>query len=577
MLWKRKDWKKLGSFLFLCLGVGLLCVSCVEQKIIDLGCKEDGDCKGKERCREKQCVCDAPNIRCQGDCVLLFNDANHCGQCGQACPSGNLCAAGACCTPTEKACDGKDNDCDGKIDEDCPWAVASNVYLTPAHTVDSLGRWTFTRRRNASTFGIPALPDCFAEAPSPEPWQGWDNHCLTQVHPDGNHRWSLPIKILNPESYSSKLDVLDIIHDEKNHIHVLLSSCGDTKIGEKIFTVEDIYCQTGSYVPILLEIDSQGHLLHAEMLKEHSFFMRKIAVSKKGEIYALTYLRGQKTIKGVTLDGSIPEEAKNHLYSHFYVSQFLIKFTPEKEIQWATKLPYLATLGSNYDLDHRFISIHNLDEENVLLSAGLHHLEENIFGLKNGYLAVFSEQTGELKHKKEIPALWSLPSISSFVHKGKIYSLFHQIKRLEENKYTNHFHLHIDNFDLTPHDRLSVDLHVNDDPVQTFIYRAEFFPPSPETAFPLLVFSSNGKLKLITNGSHTLELSQEGRNYLRVDFERKALHIETIKRFLPSTQIRQHPSFGEYISLGRFPNFPWKDYGWAPPKEYEYLLLRNAK
>jgi hypothetical protein len=581
MLWKRKNWQKLGSFVFLCLGVGLLCVSCAEEKIIDLGCKEDSDCKGKERCREKRCVCDAPNTRCQGDCVLLFKDANHCGHCEQACSSGDLCAAGACCTPTEKACDGKDNDCDGKIDEDCPWAVVVDMYGYPAHTVDSLGRWVFTRRKNAPTLGIPALPNCFAEDPPPASWQEVDNHCLTQVHPDGTHRWSLPIKILNPDSTSAKLIIQDITHDERNHIHLLLSSCGDTKIGDKVFTIENEYFQIGSYVPILLEIDPQGQILHAEMLKETTFSIRKITASKKGEIYALAYVRGQKIIKGVTLDGSFPQDLQGHPQLGSYFSQFLIKFTPDKEIQWASKLPYLATLGLKdlHDFsDKRLLSIHILDEENILVNARFDQFEETNPWLQERYQAILSAQTGAIKHKKERPTIGSsvFPSTSTFVHKDKIYSLFQQTRGVEEKKYTDHIHIYIDNFDLTPHDRLSIALHTNEEQMLPIHSNVELFPPSPETGFLGMAFSSKRNLRLTTNGDHTLELTQEGYYDLSVDMERKTLRIEKIKHFLDIRQIRRHPSFGDYIFAFR-QDLPWEDYGWTFSEKYQHLLLRNAK
>jgi len=103
-------------------------------------------------------ICPKAQSCCSGQCTSLVQDSAHCGKCGNKCPSGErccggkctkvganprhcgaceqLCPSGMCCggkclfpnsgyhpnykgseTKSTELCDGKDNDCNGKIDE----------------------------------------------------------------------------------------------------------------------------------------------------------------------------------------------------------------------------------------------------------------------------------------------------------------------------------------------------------------------------------------------------------------------------------------------------------------------------
>ena len=59
----------------------------------DTGC---GACPPPFQCIAGRCICDGPRLLCGGACVDPLFDANHCGGCGRACPTGQTCRQGAC-------------------------------------------------------------------------------------------------------------------------------------------------------------------------------------------------------------------------------------------------------------------------------------------------------------------------------------------------------------------------------------------------------------------------------------------------------------------------------------------------
>lgn len=126
-------------------------------------CKRD--CPTGRVCADSRCVAQCPKVTpspCFGGCFDLKTSPRHCGGCGQACELGLACVDGKCqappetqqeatseprggtdageptpeptseakpepipevkpepdCTPKTEVCDGKDNDCDGEIDEE---------------------------------------------------------------------------------------------------------------------------------------------------------------------------------------------------------------------------------------------------------------------------------------------------------------------------------------------------------------------------------------------------------------------------------------------------------------------------
>lgn len=111
-------------------------------------CGECGfNCQPAQVCWEGKCTSDCPGglTRCGQECAELQNDLRHCGQCNHACTYPNAeaeCRTGNCsltgckagfvdldgqsengceyaCTPSGvETCDGRDNDCDGQVDED---------------------------------------------------------------------------------------------------------------------------------------------------------------------------------------------------------------------------------------------------------------------------------------------------------------------------------------------------------------------------------------------------------------------------------------------------------------------------
>lgn len=68
-------------------------------------------------------ICDRQDDDCDGSIDETFDfssDPLNCGSCGRSCASGEVCTSGVCtatCVPSTETCDGRDQDCDGTVDE----------------------------------------------------------------------------------------------------------------------------------------------------------------------------------------------------------------------------------------------------------------------------------------------------------------------------------------------------------------------------------------------------------------------------------------------------------------------------
>jgi hypothetical protein len=138
------------------------------DQCIDLG-TDPGHCGACGRaclegqiCRDGACgdTCEPGLVDCDGDCVDLFSDPRHCGVCGNACPepthARSTCVGGRCgyeclagwtdgngdpadgceegCVVAnkEELCNGRDDDCNGAVDDTFPCAMGKVFPCTTA-------------------------------------------------------------------------------------------------------------------------------------------------------------------------------------------------------------------------------------------------------------------------------------------------------------------------------------------------------------------------------------------------------------------------------------------------------------
>jgi stigma-specific protein Stig1 len=59
-------------------------------------CDKSGDCCHGAKCKGKNCVCKGTLGDCDGKCVDVLTDVEHCGRCDKACAAGETCCRGAC-------------------------------------------------------------------------------------------------------------------------------------------------------------------------------------------------------------------------------------------------------------------------------------------------------------------------------------------------------------------------------------------------------------------------------------------------------------------------------------------------
>ena len=64
-----------------------------------------GDCRDGKVCHDGVCGCPDAMAECDGRCVNLLTDADHCGACNASCPGSNGCRHGTCtCDPFNNTC-----------------------------------------------------------------------------------------------------------------------------------------------------------------------------------------------------------------------------------------------------------------------------------------------------------------------------------------------------------------------------------------------------------------------------------------------------------------------------------------
>lgn len=107
----------------------------------DTACGQGGeacvDCGDNAQCSGGDCLCDEGFDACDGECVDMQTDPDHCGLCGKICEGGTECVGGICnCPEGTRDCNGR---CIG-LDDCCGVCITLSWGETPTD-LDSHG-WT---------------------------------------------------------------------------------------------------------------------------------------------------------------------------------------------------------------------------------------------------------------------------------------------------------------------------------------------------------------------------------------------------------------------------------------------------
>ena len=117
---------RLLSQLALPLGLASVALSCVVEYDAARDTEsddEDGDGDGNDDGNDEDddaTDCEAPEIPCDGTCVDVRTDPEHCGACGTSCEDDTQCAAGLCRRPCSDECRDPYESCLGSFCECTP-------------------------------------------------------------------------------------------------------------------------------------------------------------------------------------------------------------------------------------------------------------------------------------------------------------------------------------------------------------------------------------------------------------------------------------------------------------------------
>lgn len=234
---------------------------------------------------------------CDGACVNLQVNPNHCGSCNNNCNNGSsnaTCCFGTCQITTKEECNGKDDNCDGYVDEGCAdnrCSISEQGTTRPCTVVGKLGACAVGTQICQNG----AWSTCTqTQQPTTEVCNAKDDNCDGQIDENGKpclRVWTRPILLTGPTAHTGMLRPHRLVSDPLGTLYVIYKEHGFI---HKVRRDDFLEIHAGSHI--------RNHTNGTQ--GKGSFYANGgVYLDTDGTLY-LTDIEGH-TIRKVTPDGTI--------------------------------------------------------------------------------------------------------------------------------------------------------------------------------------------------------------------------------------------------------------------------------